>query len=316
MTTAIRQLIATLSLLCAASALVATAPASAGPAYGAPQTLDRPGWAQTQLWDVNDGRQVVGTSISADDSISVGFVLNNGSYTDIGPAGALYSGTTGITNSGLIVGYYGDGDPTAPTNHAFLYDNGSYTEFKLPGATNTFLRGVSSDGRYLTGSWDDGTSSSTFAFDRHTNRRIDINGSVVQGVSVQGLVVGSLFNVTSRAFTFNLNTQATTEVIATDAGNRPRFRGINDGGLITGFDSGSGKAFVGGPGNWTVFDAPAGMASIIGYGLNNQGDLVGFTFDSAGLRHGFYAVPVPEPAQWLLVALGIAALPLLKRLSR
>lgn len=318
MTTTIRQLIGTLSLLCAAFALAATAtaPARAGPAYGAPQTLDRPGWAQTQLWDVNDGRQVVGTSFSADGSISAGFVLNNGSYTDIGPAGALYSGATGITNSGLIVGYYGDGDPMAPTDHAFLYENGSYTEFRLPGATNTFLRGVSSDGRFLTGSWDDGTSGRIFAFDRQTNRRTDIKGSIVQGVSVQGLVVGSLLNVTSHAFTFNLNTQATTEVIATDAGNRPRFRGINDGGLITGFDSGSGKAFVGEPGHWTVFDAPGGMASIVGYGLNNQGDLVGFTIDSAGLVHGFYAVPVPEPAQWWLVALGMAALPLLRRLSR
>lgn len=216
----------------------------------------------------------------------------------------------------MIVGYFGDGDPAAPTDHAFLYDNGSHTEFKLPGATNTFLRGVSSGGRYLTGSWEDGTSSSTFAFDRQTNRRTDINGSIVQGVSAQGWVVGSLFKVTSHAFTFNLNTQATTEVVATDAGNRPRFRGINDGGLITGFDSGSGKASVGGPGNWTVFDAPTGMASIIGYGLNSQGDLVGFTADSVGLLHGLYAVPVPEPAQWLLVAPGIAALPSRRRLSR
>ena len=107
-----------------------------------------------------------------------------------------------------------------------------------------------------------------------------------------------------------------TVVTSTDAGTRPRFRDSNDGGLITGFDSGSGKAFVGEPGHWTVFDAPAGMASIVGYGLNNQGDLVGFTIDSAGLVHGFYAVPVPEPAQWWLVALGMAALPLLRRLSR
>lgn len=83
MTTAIRQMIGTLFLLCAASALVAPAPASAGLAYGTPQTLDRPGWAQTQLRDVNDGRQVVGASFSVDGSISAGFVLNNGSYTDI-----------------------------------------------------------------------------------------------------------------------------------------------------------------------------------------------------------------------------------------
>ena len=264
---------------------------------------------------MNDGRQVVGTSLNEDGSVSAGYLLNNGGYTDLGPAGALYSGATGISNSGLCVGYYGDGDPTAPTQHSFRYENGSYTEFNLPGASNTFLRGVSSDGRYLTGRWDDGTSGSAFAFDRQTNSRTDFNRSITQGVSVQGLVVGSVTGTPTRAFVFNLNTQVMTDVFSTDAGNRPRFRDINDAGLITGFDSGSGKAFVGGPGNWTVFDAPTGMDSIAGYGLNNQGDLVGWTTDANGLLHGFYAVAVPEPSQWLLLALGLAALPMRLRRS-
>ena len=207
MTTTIRQLIGKLSLLCAASALAATAPARAGPAYGAPQTLDRPGWAQTRLWDVNDGRQVVGTSISADGSISAGFVLNNGSYTDIGPAGALYSGATGITNSGLIVGYYGDGDPAV---HAFLYENGVYTEFSVAGADGTLLRHVSSNGRYLTGTWNYATHTHGFAFDRQTQNRTDFNQSsstIAQGALTRGMVVGSLNNFPTRAFVYNLNNQ-------------------------------------------------------------------------------------------------------------
>ena len=307
-----------LALLCAAT-LAALAPADAYAAYAAPIAINRPGWAQTAPWDLNDSGQVVGGNNSADFSVGTGFLLTNGVYTSIAPAGAAYSGATGISNSGLIVGYYFD-DPNAGASRGFLFENGVYTDFTLAGASDVILRRVSSDGRYLAGTFTDLSGFHGFVFDRQTQARtvIDSAGAsaiVVQGVSVQGQVVGSTLGRGRHAFVYDLNTHTETPYLGTDAGASPRFRDINDNGLITGFDGPSGLAFVGRAGDWTFLDLPAGQASMLGYGLNNAGTVVGWTSDADGLASGFLAqpAPVPEPAPALLLAFGLAAAALVSR---
>lgn len=282
--------------------------AHAGPAYSAPQAVARPGWASTQLWDINDTRQMVGQSSS--DIAFEGFVVANGVYTLVAPAGATSSGATGISDSGVIVGQYTLGDPSISAPRSFILDNGVYSDFDLPGSTDVNLRRISANGRYLSGTVSQAGALVGFVYDRQTAQLARIGplglGVLVQGISSQGLAVGSTLGSNSFSFSFDLGTQTLTPYAGTDLGARPRFRDINDSGLITGWSGVS--AFVGRAGDWTFFDPAPGMDVALAYGLNNRGDMVGFYVDPDGFTHSFLSSPVPEPAAWALLAGGLALL--------
>lgn len=289
--------------------LAAGTPALAGPAYSPPQDFNRPGWAYTQLWDVNSAGQLVGQSYS--DTAGEGFVYANGVFTPIAPAGVQGSAITGISDTGVLVGTYFSGDPDAPSANSFIYENGAFIDFTLPGATNVLLRRISANGRFVTGTLNDdiGGGSRGFVFDRQTASATLVPGNsgvIVQGVTSQGLAVGSVVGRNSYAFSFDAASGVLTPYTGIDLGTRPRFRDINDNGLITGFTG--TQAFVGTPGNWTFFDAPPGMGGALGYGLNNQGDLVGNYSGTNGEVQAFVSSPIPGPAPWALLAGGLALL--------
>lgn len=291
----------------AATLLAASLPAWAGPAYSAPQVFSRPGWASTQLWDIGNQGQLVGQSYN--DVASEGFVYQQSVFTTIKPAGTLYSAVTGISDTGVLVGIYADGDPLAPTSHAFLYEAGVFSNFNLPGITDVLIRHISANGRYLSGTY---YSTNGFAYDRQTAQVHFIQPAgydlvIAQGVTSQGRVVGSASGSNgSFAFFFDVPTATLTPYTAGDLGARPRFRDINDSGLITGFTG--TQAFVGTPGHWTFFNPAAGFTNMLGYGLNNRGDLIGFMSNANGEVQSFTASPVPEPAAWALLAGGLLLL--------
>lgn len=293
----------------------------AAPAYSDPVPFNRPGSTTTQPWDINDSGVIVGVADG------VGFVYSNGSFADVtyaGVAGAL--GPTGITNNGTIVGNYAPTGAGAPFQAGFVLSNGTFTRFDVPGATSTLIRHVSSDGRYLSGTWDNtGISNASghgFVFDRSASALtlVDVPGAatiVVQGVSISGKVTGSYNGVPglgTTAFVYDIAAHTRVDYSSINGLLAPRFRDITDSGLVTGFVSAEGlagnSALIGTPGDWSVIAAPAAMTSILGYGLNNAGVLVGYTVDAAGTFRGFIATPVPEPAAAALLALGLVAIAL------
>ena len=114
------------------------------------------------------------------------------------------------------------------------------------------------------------------------------------------------------AFTLDLATGVRTEYLSAAGLERPRFRGVNADGLVTGFGGpGANTAFVGNPatGEWTVLrNVPAGTNSFA-YGINDAGAVVGYDATTGSLAYrGWVATPVPEPATWALWGLGLAAL--------
>ena len=126
---------------------------------------------------------------------------------------------------------------------------------------------------------------------------------------IYGQVTGSFVShvvnghMTRGAFIYDLLTQALAEFTDVAGRPRPRFRDINDNGLITGFVG--TNAFVGTPGDWFFFNPTAGQSSVVGYGLNNSGVAVGFAFaDVTGQILGGVATPMPEPSTGLLWMLG------------
>ena len=302
---------ACVSLQIALAGLVSVAAQAATP-YNAPQPLNRPGSADTQPWDINDAGTIVGWSTAG------AFSYANGVFSSLSlPVANLGVTATGITNAGMVVGNYSTGDVNSPTSHGFLLDDGIFSTFDLPGVVNTNIRHVSSDGRYLSGISDNASISTSdgFVYDRQTSTLTHLlndgsySGVIVQGVNRYGQVTGSFVShvvnghMTRGAFIYDLLTQALAEFTDVAGRSRPRFRDINDNGLITGFVG--TDAFVGTPGDWFIFSPTAGQSSVVGYGLNNSGVAVGFALaDITGQILGGVATPVPEPATGLLWMLG------------
>ena len=293
-------------------ALIVTATWPVLAADYAVRLFDRPGALSTQLWDINDGGVIVGAAAYTDGR-SAGFTYSAGVFTDFaGPAGALRTQFTGISNSGLIVGFFDSADSLEGrgVTSSFLFNGSNYTSFAIPGTDETVLRHISSDGRYLTGTYTIDAVHYGFAYDRWTDGFMSFGErSIAQGASIDGVVVGSatLGNASQTGFEHDLATGVTSFPMI-DGLEQTRFRDINDVGSITGFTRGDGNlAFVlSAAGELSTFTF-AGAYDTAGYGLNNHNVLVGWYGDYDGqILRGFVATPVPEPQSWALLLCGLA----------
>lgn len=127
-------------------------------------TLPSPNATQSvEVFGLNNAGQVAGGFRDRDrDRVSgseQAFVWQGGSYKLLsGPAGALGATALGVANSGVVVGIYyttligdGLGNLTPGDERGFVLDRGGYSTVELPGYRHTQLRGVSPDGRYVSG---------------------------------------------------------------------------------------------------------------------------------------------------------------------
>ena len=263
-------------------------------------TYSRPGTLNTSFWGINNSGQIAGSTY--DGTAFSGFVYSSGTFTSLaGPTGSVENQALGISDGGVVVGSYFTG-PTDP-ELGFIYESGSYTSFNVLGATSTTLRGISPDGRYLSGTFDEASSSlNGFLFDRTNGALVRFGaGTIVQGMNSHGVLVGSFFMGLRTPFTYDITTG-----IRTDYGpENDRYRDINDDGLIAGFRAGT--ALVGRPGSFQNL-AVAGAISTFAEGINNAGWVVGGYTDATGMvDNAFIARPVPEPGSWALLLGGLAA---------
>jgi hypothetical protein len=285
--------------------------ASAATSYGTPTAFNRPGFTSTMPWDISDSGVIVGQSDG------VGFIYSGGVFSSlVHPDSTGGTGIAGIANDGTLVGGYWIDGPEGGKSHAFIHANGVFTEFNVAGAAETNIRHISSNGRYITGYTNDPDGGFGFAFDRVTqtltNLSVAGDFTIAQGANSLGQVSGSFSRTGgSGSFVVDLNTMTRTEYFGVAGAGAPRFRDINDSGVVAGFAGGG--AYVGKPGDWTVVAAIAG-SSTLGYGLNNAGAVVGYsTVPGTSISTGWLAAPVPEPETWALMALGLASLALRRR---
>lgn len=287
--------------LCLWSMLAALgSPAAQAAGYNI-STYNRPDTLNTYFWGINNTGQIAGSTY--DGTAFSGFIYSGGTFTALpGPAGSVQNQALGISDGGVVVGSYF----TAPTDPelGFIYEGGSYTSFNVLGATSTTLRGISPDGRYLSGTFDEARSFlNGFVFDRTNAALVKFGaGTIVQGMSSHGVLVGSFFMGPRTPFTYDI----TTGIRTAYGPENDRYRDINDDGLIAGFRTGT--AFVGRPGNFQNL-AVAGAISTFAEGINNAGWVVGGYTDATGMvDHAFVARPVPEPGSWALLLGGLAAI--------
>jgi uncharacterized membrane protein len=272
----------------------------------------RPGAAATALWDVNNLGHMVGYSFpgTAPTDFPVGFVYDGSAFATIsGPAGAISSSALGISDGGTVVGSYFstfttdiDGNVIAGPSQGYIYSSGSYTIFSVAGAQDTFLRGISPDGRYISGYYTSATRPGTgFVYDTAagTLAIVSLPASLLtipQSINAAGILVGSDIisgpPTTRPGFTFDIASGTRTDQFLAGA-VRTAFRSIDDAGTLAGWFQDSGfvqHGFVGTPSSYEQMDFPGADATVI-EGSNNAGVLVGTFFIGAG-TYAFVASPV------------------------
>jgi hypothetical protein len=211
----------------------------------------------------------------------------------------------GINNSGIIAGYFGDGN-TVPNNGYTLNPPSSYTAENFPGSTQTQAVGINNSGTPATtvgfyidqngnnlgftdqgGTFKSVADPSTPTAGTTTNQLLGVNDhSVAAGFynDASGNSHGYLYN-------FGLATPTYTPVTLPGSFNAVSVvaTGVDNAGAISGFftDSGSNMhGFIDNGGVFTQIDVPGGTNTMV-LGLNNKDQVVGSYVDGSGVTQGF-----------------------------
>ncbi len=288
----------------------------------------RPGAASTALWDVNNTGLMVGytTSGSGPLDVSTGFLYDGSAFTTLaGPAGAISSFASGVSDGGVVVGSYSStritdsqGNVVPGPASSFVYTGGSYTTFDVPGATETILRAISPDGRYMSGYYLNAAGIGTgFIFDRSTGIRTDVSKpnsrlTIAQGINIHGVMVGSdvlTGSPTTRpGFVYDVASNLRTD-LAIPGMPRTAIRSISDDGEMAGWFIDAGglqHGFVGLTTGYEQIDFLGANATYI-EGSNNAGVLVG-AYSVGENTRAFIGMRVPEPGTWVLAGVALLAL--------
>lgn len=291
------------------------------------ETIAFPNSSYTFIGDVNDAGQIVGLSQSG--LHPQGFLFENGTFTPItGPAGAISTTAMGITDDGSVVGSFYTGlriDPVSGDvfpgyRMGFIFDGSSYATFTLPETLDIEVRGVSPDGRYVTGRAIalDGRGRG-FLYNRQDGDTTWIGdpagfSDIVQGINDDYRLVGSERFVVDddgrmvvTSYTYDAKAALYADHVVTDDPGT-HYRAIDEAGRIAGWmwpDTGQ-VGFVLTSEGLEIVRVPGANGTVI-QGMNNAGVLVG-SFDTVQGQFGFVATPVPEPETWALMLAGLAVI--------
>jgi probable HAF family extracellular repeat protein len=236
-------------------------------------TIDVPSTlgSQTQAFGVNNSGQIVGRYVDSGGT-SHGFLLSGGSFTTIDVPGAGAFGTTanGINNSGQIVGFYNVGSN--------IGSSGYFYGFSLSG--DNFTTGIQYSNTYHTYLWgiNDGGAIVGFC---STNQSFAAACPTFLGI-------GPGFILSGIGGTFTL-VNASSLGACREASVGSDAEGINNAGEVVGGweDCGGGEhGYVLAGGTYTDIDVPGNSGSTLAHGINNLGQIVGWTRNIGFLLSG------------------------------
>ncbi len=213
-----------------------------------------PGSAQTQVIAINNKGKTAGFYIDAA-GITHGFFAKGGVFSKIDFPGQPFNQTLGANDVGQTVGYYSTKADGSGPDHAYINDNiGNVFElFVIQGSVSAQAVGVNNLGNVCGFTVDKAGVNHGWLRVQGTFTILDFPGSTgtqALGVNNKGIVVGSYTDATGNSHGFTYNS-------VTPA--------------------------------WTSIDDPNGIGTTVANGINDAGDLVGFSGTSP-LNNGWVAI--------------------------
>ena len=300
-------------------------------------TFARNPYVTTEPSDINNFGVIVGNYSSTVSPQPSAFIDTK--YTHfvnfVDPLAIGMTNASGVNDQGAVVGTYYTGSSV----HGFLYSGGAFNTIDYPNSDGTRLGGINDSGYIIGLAYKAGTVQSfeygNGIFSIIIDPQAVTSGTAVVGINNLGAIVGSS-NIAGVNEGFVYSAGVFTHLIVpgsiyTSAG------GINDSGSVVGsfvaVPHGFAKGYIYSAGNFTTIEFP-GAAETLLSGINNAGVVTGFAFDvqtgrgltDAGFvyQNGVFTVisdlghsnPIPEPASWTLMIVGLGGLGTALRQSR
>jgi uncharacterized membrane protein len=213
--------------------------------------------AQQEATCINDAGQIVGTYLDSS-GFNHGYERIGGKFTqlDVPFTGATATLPFAINDSGEVVGCWGDSDGN---DHGFTLIGGTYASFDYPGASQTCADDINSAGDIIGQYFDASGVGSSFLLSGGTYTSFAYPGAIdtfVNGINDSGVIVGGYCTTSECEDTFD---------------------GVQNfllsGGVFTPITILSGEVYA------------------VANDINNDGVLVGYYQDAAGLLISFMATP-------------------------
>ncbi len=253
----------------------------------------------TEPQGINEAGDVVGYTLDKN-VVRRGFVrFADGTMQQIiAPNEDNFTLAAGITDTGIICGYYND---ASGLSHGYLLSNGTFTQFDVEGATQTRLSGINDAGdligRYYIG-------SSEFPFIKvggvmqtiHIHDQVRPGGYIFPGgINNEGEFVGWYYPPNLQAtpsFFGKAGVGIRYGILGPDS-TGTLFYGLNDNqqvvGAIGNGNDGRSLGFVTQLGNGYVYYGYPGAATTWFTGINNSGLICGYWEDNIPHFHGIIA---------------------------
>ncbi len=243
------------------------------------------------------------------------------------PADPTFNQLLGITDTGVIAGYYGNASAGHPNKgYTVAKPYATFTPANAPGSVQTQATGLNEAG-YLSGFWSDTNlgpnaqnmnQDANFGFIRQTKNGatlyIDVNNPLVSsqphvnqllGINVSGVAVGFYNDANNAAhgYSYSLGTGKFSELKEPHSVVASAATGINKNDLICGFITTAGgrtKGFLRSlsGGSQITFGVPGAMTTQF-LGVNDAGQAVGFFIDANNMTHG--VIYDPASGTWQAV---------------
>jgi probable HAF family extracellular repeat protein len=211
--------------------------------------------------------------------------------------GSIETGVLGINNDDEpnfeTAGWWID---KAGITHGFMRSAGAWWDVDYPGTSFNVLGGIN-DNNVAAGYYEDGTGAyHAYVYSQPGNQYIPLfipggDAAWAGGINDYSVVVGTYYDSSNAAhgFEFNpaftaLNYPSATDTYAT---------GINNLGAIVGFfrDATGQHGFIYYGGVWEQVDNADATSGTFLWGINDDFDVVGFSYDNDGNAFGFYGTP-------------------------
>jgi hypothetical protein len=215
-------------------------------------TFDYPGGLGTSPWGLNDAGDIVG-GYTNNEFFSNGFIrFHNGNFSApiIEPNDNMHSTVLeGINNLGNSCGTYGKGNPDSHFHGFLLSGVGTFTDFDIEGVTDTTIHGINDAGNFC-GSFEDGVhpSAGWVSLDGSIEAFSIANDTFANGINNLNQVVGSYVGAQRHSHSFVRDADGTFHY---------------------------------------PINARGGNSTIL-FGINDKGQMVGFTNDDVGALHAVF----------------------------